>query len=141
MKTWKREHLDKLRKDVPEAVIEGALRIIETLDRHYGEDRDVDLDLGGYVEIFPEPHGQEDYEALLSSHHLRQTDREHRETLCQDGATTWIAELFLCGSDYHVVVIRREAPSEGTPKKGGANGHDQIFHGGVRLRAGNHSRG
>lgn len=47
MKTWKREHLDKLRKDLPEAVIEGALRIIETLDRHYGEDRDVDMDLGG----------------------------------------------------------------------------------------------
>lgn len=119
MKTWKREHLDKLRKDVPEAVIEGALRIIETLDRHYGEDRDVDL--GGYVEIFPEPHGQEEYETLLRGHHLRQTDREYQETLCQDGATTWIAELFLCGSDYALMVIRPEATgqheSEGTGGK------------------------
>lgn len=64
------------------------------------------------MEIFPEPHEQGDYEALLSSHHLRQTDREHRETLCQDGATTWIAELFLCGSDYALVVIRPEATGQ-----------------------------
>ena len=102
---WKPEHLEKVAGSVPEAVKTEILAVIQTLNQHYGEDRDVDGDLGGYLVVFPEPHSREAYEALLSRYHLREQDREHTDLLCGAGNALWVKELFLCGSDYHLVII------------------------------------
>lgn len=105
IKLWKMEQLANLPKQVPEVVKTEILDVIKTLNQHYGEDRDVDGDLGGYMAVFPEPHSREAYEALLSRYHLREQDREHVDLLCGAGNALWVKELFLCGSDYHLVII------------------------------------
>ncbi len=104
-KVWKKEHLSNLPEHVPEAVKTEILDVIKTLNQHYGADRDVDGDLGGYVAVFPEPHSREAYEALLSRYHLRKQERERTDILCGAGNALWVKELFLCGSDYHLVII------------------------------------
>ena len=105
-KVWKKEHLSNLPEHVPEAVKTEILAVIQTLNQHYGEDRDVDGDLGGYLAVFPESYPRADYEALLRRYHLIGQEPEYAEFLCKKGRVLWIEELFLCGSDYHLIVIR-----------------------------------
>lgn len=107
-KVWKREHMAEVPEHLPEVVQKEILDIIETLNRYYGEHRDVDRDLGGYLAVFPEAYQQKDYEALLKQYHLRQADREYWKAVYQDGPIRWIEEVFLCGSDYSLVMIRPE---------------------------------
>lgn len=104
-KVWKREHLENLSEQVPERVQAEIRDVIETLNRHYGEERDVDGDLGGYLAVFPEPYSREAYEALLSRYHLVGQNPEHGALLCGAGNLLWVKEVFLCGSDYHLVII------------------------------------
>ena len=105
-KVWKKEHLSNLPEHVPEAVQTEILAVIQTLNQHYGEHRDVDGDLGGYLAVFPESYPRADYEALLSRYHLIGQEPEYAEFLCKKGQVLWIEEVFLCGSDYHLIVIR-----------------------------------
>ena len=105
-KIWKGEQLAKVAGSVPEAVKAEILAVIQTLNQHYGEDRDVDGDLGGYLAVFPEAYQKADYEALRNHHHLNRQEPEYAEFLCKKGTVLWIEELFLCGSDYHLIVIR-----------------------------------
>ena len=105
-KVWKKEHLSNLPEHVPEAVKTEILAVIQTLNQHYGEDRDVDGDLGGYLAVFPESYPRADYEALLRRYHLIGQEPEYTEFLCKKGRVLWIEEVFLCGSDYHLIVIR-----------------------------------
>ena len=105
-KVWKREHLAEVPEHVPEAVKAEILDVMKTLNQYYGEDRDVDGDLGGYLAVFPEPYQKADYEALLDRYHLSRQEPEYAEFLCKKGRVLWIEELFLCGSDYHLIVIR-----------------------------------
>ncbi len=106
IKVWKKEHLSNLPEHVPEAVKTEILAVIKTLNQHYGEHRDVDGDLGGYLAVFPESYPRADYEALLRRYHLMGQEPEYAEFLCKKGRLLWIEELFLCGSDYHLIVIR-----------------------------------
>ena len=106
IKVWKKEHLESLPEHVPEAVKTEILAVIQTLNQHYGEHRDVDGDLGGYLAVFPEAYPRAEYEALLSRYHLRGQEPEYAEFLCKKGRVLWIEEVFLCGSDYHLVIIR-----------------------------------
>lgn len=106
IKVWKKEHLSNLPEHVPEAVQTEILAVIKTLNQHYGEHRDVDGDLGGYLAVFPESYPRADYEALLRRYHLMGQEPEYAEFLCKKGRLLWIEELFLCGSDYHLIVIR-----------------------------------
>ncbi len=112
VKLWKLEQLKELPPGVPEAVKSRAREIIETLNRHYGEDRHVDEDLGGYLALFPDTYQMKDHEALLDRHRLGRQEPEYRKPLCQDGSMIWIEELFLCGSDYSLVIVRTD-PLEG----------------------------
>ena len=105
-KVWKKEHLSNLPEHVPEAVQTEILAVIKTLNQHYGEHRDVDGDLGGYLAVFPESYPRADYEALLRRYHLDRQEPEYAEFLCKKGRVLWIEELFLCSSDYHLIVIR-----------------------------------
>ena len=106
IKLWKMEQLEQLPQGIPEAVKSRAMETIQTLNRHYGEDRQADGDLGGYVAVFPHAYQTKDYQALLDHHHLGRQEPEYRERLCQDGATSWMEELFLCGSDYGLLILR-----------------------------------
>ena len=106
IKVWRPEHLVNLPEAVPEAVKREILDGIQTLNQHYGEHRDVDGDLGGYLAVFPESYPRADYEALLSRYHLIGQEPEYAEFLCKKGQVLWIEEVFLCGSDYHLIVIR-----------------------------------
>ncbi len=103
---WKLEHLEKVEGFVPEAVKTEILDVIQTLNQHYGKDRDVDGDLGGYLAVFPESYPKADYEALLRRYHLMGQEPEYAEFLCKKGRVLWIEEVFLCGSDYHLIIIR-----------------------------------
>lgn len=117
LKLWKLEQLDELPPAVPAAVKSRAKEIMETLNRHYGEDRDVDRDLGGHIAIFSDTYQMKDHEALLNRHHLERREPEYQKPLCQDGGVTWIEELFLCGSDYGLVIIRPDMPRKKSTKE------------------------
>lgn len=112
MKLWKLEQLKELPPGVPKAVKGRAMEIIETLNRHYGKDRDVDEDLGGHVAFFPEPCQKKDHEAFLERWHLTESLRENMEVICRSGEFLWVAELYLCGSDYGVVIVRTDPLEE-----------------------------
>lgn len=116
-KLWKLEQLERLPPAVPAAVKSRAKEIIETLNRHYGEGRQVDEDLGGHIAIFPDTYQMKDHEALLDRHHLERQEPEYQEPLCQDGGVTWIEELFLCGSDYSLVILRPDMPEKNSIKE------------------------
>lgn len=105
-KVWRPEHLAEVPEHVPETVKAEILDVIKTLNQYYGEDRDVDADLGGYVAVFPEAYQRADYEALFSQYHLSENDREYADVLCKNGRMLWMEEVFLCGSDYHLITIR-----------------------------------
>ena len=105
-KVWRQEHLAEVPEHVPEAVKTEILDVIKTLNQYYGEDRDVEEDLGGYLAVFPEAYQKADYEALLSRYHLRGQEPEYADFLCKNGRVLWIEEVFLCGSDYHLIIIR-----------------------------------
>ena len=85
IKLWKLEHLANLPEQVPEAVKTEILAVIQTLNQHYGEHRDVDGDLGGYLAVFPESYPRADYEALLRRYHLDRQEPEYAEFLCKKG--------------------------------------------------------
>lgn len=50
MKIWKEEQL-KLLVDYPKEVVDSINETINILDENYGSDRDVDKDLGGYIQV------------------------------------------------------------------------------------------
>lgn len=126
IKLWRLEQLDELPPAVPAAVKSRAKEIMETLNRHYGEDRDVDRDLGGHVALFPEPCQKKDHEAFLELWRLTESLRESMEVICRSGEFLWVAELYLCGSDYGVVIVRtdplEEKENERRHKKQGKKG-------------------
>ena len=107
-KLWRQEHLEALPlPDIPEEVLTEVRTTIDELNRYYGADREVDADLGGYVALFPRgEEGGQDYLELLNGYHLTDIDMEDAATIHTKECGFWKKELFLCSSDYHIVVMR-----------------------------------
>ena len=92
---WKKQDLE-LVKELPTEVLATIEDTIEILDENYGTERTAE-DLGGYVAVVDEAGIEE-----LKQHRLKGIVPEYIDDI--EGAE-YISALFLCGSDFAVVVI------------------------------------
>lgn len=83
-------------------------RQLKILDNCYGEERDLEKDLGGYMVIF---YGdievaQNEYKQILRHHYLKENEFEYEEIYRTIAENESIAvRLYLCSSDYSVVMV------------------------------------
>ncbi|MDZ5148586.1 hypothetical protein GNF53_11390 [Clostridium perfringens] len=106
-KFYLKKQLEEL-SDYPMEVIQSISEIIEILNENYGENRDVDKDLGGYVLVVE---SVEDVKELKNGM-LKEILPEYTdEIICSEGVN-YTSSLFLLSSDFSVVVIADEELSK-----------------------------
>ena len=89
-------------------VIKSISETIEILNENYGENRDVDKDLGGYVLVVE---SIEDVKELKNGI-LKDILPEYTDIIeCKEGVN-WTSSLFLLSSDYAIVVVTTEELSK-----------------------------
>ena len=93
---------------IPVEVIECVREIIVTLNEAYGEERDIESDLGGYVLI---AENIVDIE-ILKQDKLKGLIPEYTDIIeCSEGVN-WTSSLFLLSSDFSIVVVTTEELSK-----------------------------
>ena len=95
---WKKQDLE-LVKELPIEVLSTIEDTIEILDENYGTERTAE-DLGGYVAIVDKAGIEE-----LKQHQLKGVVSEYIDEI---EGTDYISVLFLCSSDFSIVVICKE---------------------------------
>ena len=95
IKIWKEQDLELVR-ELPKEVKEFVKENIQILVEEYGEER-TEEQLGGFIAITDEEGLRE-----LKANRLKDTIPEYIDSI--DGVD-YISALFLCGSDFAVVVI------------------------------------
>lgn len=94
--------------NITSEVIESIKVTISILNENYGINRDVELDLGGYVVI---AENIVDIE-VLKQDKLQSLIPEYTDIIeCSEGVD-WTSSLFLLSSDYAIVVVTTEEPSK-----------------------------
>lgn len=94
--------------DYPMEVIKSISETIEILNKNYGENRDVDKDLGGYVLVVENIGDVKE----LKSGMLKDILPEYTDEIkCSEGVN-YTSSLFLLSSDFSVVVIANEELSK-----------------------------
>lgn len=106
-KIYSLKHKGKLDK-YPVEVINNIKSIITLLDENYGENRDIDSDLGGYVLIVENIVDIE----MLKQGKLQGLVPEYTDIIeCSEGVN-WTFSLFLISSDFAIVVVTTEELSK-----------------------------
>lgn len=106
-KIYLKKQLGEL-SDFPIEVIKSISETIDILNENYGEIRDVDKDLGGYVLVVE---SVEDVKELKNGM-LKDVLPEYTdEIICSEGVN-YTSSLFLLSSDFSVVVIADEELSK-----------------------------
>lgn len=93
---------------VPLAIWESLDEKLKILDKFYGNDRNLDDDMGGYCVVFHpcSPMDWNEYTDILSKYRLRQGDWEYRkENVDKNSLKTWIEELYLISNDYGIIIF------------------------------------
>lgn len=106
-KIFKEQQLNALGA-YPGAVVEVIAETIAILDENYGEERDVDKDLGGYVLI---AENIVDIEVLKKGV-LKDAVNEYTDVIEGSEGVNYTSSLFLLSSDYAVVVVTIEELSK-----------------------------
>ena len=102
-----KKQLGKL-SDYPVEVIKSISETIDILNENYGENRDVDKDLGGYVLVVKSVKDVKELKnGILKDILPEYTD----EIKCSEGVN-YTSSLFLLSSDFSVVVIADEEISK-----------------------------
>ena len=106
-KTYLKKQLGDL-SDYPIEVIQSISETIDILNENYGENRDVDKDLGGYVLVVKSVKDVKELKnGILKDILPEYTD----EIKCSEGVN-YTSSLFLLSSDFSVVVIADEEISK-----------------------------
>ncbi|MGV1061052.1 hypothetical protein ACQR24_09380 [Clostridium perfringens] len=106
-KIYLKKQLGKL-SDYPVEVIKSISETIDILNENYGENRDVDKDLGGYVLVVKSVKDVKELKnGILKDILPEYTD----EIKCSEGVN-YTSSLFLLSSDFSVVVIADEEISK-----------------------------
>lgn len=103
MKIWKEGQLNLL-KVYPKDVVDSVNETIGILNDNYGIDRDVDKDLGGYIQVI------ESLEELklLKDGILHGLVEEYSDEICTtENGNVYNSTLYIASSDYNVVVITK----------------------------------
>ena len=106
-KIFKEEQLKTLGA-YPRVVLEVIAETIAILDENYGEERDVDKDLGGYALI---AESIVDIE-VLKKEMLKDLVDEYTDVIEGSGGVNYTSSLFLLSSDFSIVVITTEELSK-----------------------------
>lgn len=94
--------------NIPIEVIESIKVTITALDENYGDNRDVESDLGGYVVI---AENIVDIE-ILKQDKLQGLIPEYTDIIeCSEGVS-WTSSLFLLSNDYAIIVVTTEELSK-----------------------------
>ena len=106
LKQFEKETINELPLWGNVPAVERIKNMAENLDAHYGADRDIVADLGGYIVIL---YGEscemgKEYSDILKQYSLQQDLYEFEERY-QDEQKMVIIRLYLCSSDYAVVVV------------------------------------
>ncbi|PWW99190.1 hypothetical protein CYK75_10770 [Clostridium perfringens] len=106
-KNYSKEIIVKL-SNYPIEVIQSISETVDILNENYGENREVDKDLGGYVLVVE---NIEDVKELRNGM-LKDILPEYTdEIICSEGVN-YTSSLFLLSSDFSVVVIADEELSK-----------------------------
>jgi len=106
-KVYKESQLNEL-NNIPVEVIESIKVTIDILNENYGENRDIEADLGGYAVI---AENIVDIE-ILKQGKLQGLVPEYTDIVkCSEGVN-WTSLLFLLSSDYAIVVVTTEELSK-----------------------------
>lgn len=99
-KIYLKKQLGEL-SDYPVEVIKSISETIDILNENYGENRDVDKDLGGYVLVIENLEDVKDFKNRMLKGILPEyTD----EIICSEGVN-YTSSLFLISSDFLIVVV------------------------------------
>ena len=94
--------------NIPVEVIESIKVTIDILNENYGENRDIELDLGGYVVIAKNIVDIE----IIKQDKLQGLIPEYTDVVeCSEGVN-WTSSLFLLSSDFVIVVVTTEELSK-----------------------------
>ena len=106
-KVYKESQLVEL-NNLSVEVIESIRETIAILNESYGEERDIEINLGGYVVI---AENIVDIE-VLKKDKLQGLIPEYTDIIeCSEGVN-WTSSLFLISSDYAIVVVTTEELSK-----------------------------
>ena len=94
--------------NIPSEVIESIKVTIDILNENYGEDRDVEADLGGYIVIVENIVDIK----IMKQDKLQGLIPEYTDIIeCSEGVN-WTSSLFLLSSDFSIVVVTTEELSK-----------------------------
>ena len=94
--------------NIPSEVIESIKVTIDILNENYGEDRDVEADLGGYIVIVENIVDIK----IMKQDKLQGLIPEYTDIIeCSEGVN-WTYSLFLLSSDFAIVVVTTEELSK-----------------------------
>ncbi|WP_368245254.1 hypothetical protein [Clostridium tertium] len=106
-KIYLKKYFKKL-NNIPSEVIESIKATIDILNENYGENRDIEAELGGYVVIVENIVDME----ILKQDKLQGLVPEYTDIFeCSEGVD-WTSSLFLLSSDYAIVVVTTEELSK-----------------------------
>ena len=89
-------------------VINSISATIDILDNNYGDDRNIEIDLGGYILIVENIVDIE----ILKQDKLQGVIPEYTDIIeCSEGVN-WTSSLFLLSSDFSIVVVTTEELSK-----------------------------
>ncbi|MDH2336383.1 hypothetical protein [Clostridium perfringens] len=106
-KIYLKKQLEEL-SDYPVEVIKSISETIDILNENYGEIREVDKDLGGYVLVVE---NIEDVKELKNGI-LKDILSEYTDKIICSEGVNYTSSLFLLSSDFSVVVIAEEELSK-----------------------------
>lgn len=99
---WKKKDLNLI-KEYPKKVVDNVDEVIQILNEHYGDDRNVSQDLGGYICIL-----EDVQEAIyLKENIIKGLLPEYSDIVCTIEDDTYNSTLYLLSSDYSVTVISK----------------------------------
>lgn len=113
-KIWTAQQVEKLYDlktgyTVPLQVMKEIERLVQLLSYHYGSDRDVDNEDGGYVVLLlPEDESVDMdslYLELLEEYHLCIDTAEMETVLCKSGKWEWHSDLYMNTNEYGITVM------------------------------------
>ena len=106
-KIYKKNQLLEV-NNIPSEVIESIKATIDILNENYGADRNIEIDLGGYVVIVENIVDIE----ILKQDKLKGLIPEYTDIIESGEGVNWTSSLFLLSSDYAIVVVTTEELSK-----------------------------
>ena len=106
-KVYKESQLNEL-NNIPVEVIESIKVTIDILNENYGENRDIEADLGGYVFI---AENIVDIE-ILKQDKLQGLVPEYTDVIEVMNGENYTSSLYLLSSDFAIVVVKTEELSK-----------------------------